>query len=102
MSLQNENAEPSFWESAGAFGADIFSEALAIKSQHLLNDMRDDAGMARPQATRQVQPMVGPGGENQTQAPAATSNNLKTWLMVGGGILLLIVVVMVLMPRGRR
>jgi len=84
-----------FFESLGQFGSDVFSEALAIKTAGVLNDMRDDAGLARPQSANQNPVLVGPGGETKTLGVADSS--LKNWLMIGGAVVLILIILMVLL-----
>ncbi len=88
-----------FFESLSSFGADVFSEALAIKTAGVLNDMRDDAGLAKPVSENQKQVLVGPGGENKTFG--VVDSQLKNWLMIGGAIVL-ILIVLVVMFGGRK
>lgn len=88
----------SFWESAAKFGTDVFSEALAIKTTGLLNDMRQDAGLAKPVSENQQSTLVGPGGENKAQA--VQDETMKNWLMIAGaGVLVLLILVMLIGGR---
>ncbi|WP_261840892.1 hypothetical protein [Aliamphritea ceti] len=85
-----------FFESGLDFLGNFAGQALNIAAQGQLNDMRDDAGLARPQSENQRQTLVGPGGENRT-VEEADETDIKQWLIIGGGILLVIIVLMVLL-----
>lgn len=92
---EQQATSAGFWESGSAFLGDVFSEALAIKTAGALNDMREDAGLAKPQSENQKQTLVGPGGENKTVSVA--ESNVKNWLMIGGAAVLILLILLVLL-----